>query len=152
MTVNCCASRRENVALAPPAGDGAESTPRRSEFRITPQPTFCLRGLNRGNLCKNMGSRVVLITGTSKGGIGYELCQTFHQRGFKVYAAARNLDKLDGLPADVGKVSMDVDDEEDIEKAIKVLNFSLQSLIFREYWTKLVILIFWYHTITLEIL
>ena len=99
-----------------------------------------------------MGSRVVLITGTSKGGIGYELCRTFHQRGFKVYAAARNLDKLEGLPADVGKVSMDVDNEEDIENAIKVLNFSLESLICSEYWTKLAILIFWYHTITLEIL
>ena len=74
-----------------------------------------------------MDVKVALITGCSKGGIGYELCQTFHQRGFKVYATARNLDKLDGLPADVGKVSMDVDNEADIAKGIKVPNFPIPN-------------------------
>jgi 1-acylglycerone phosphate reductase len=65
-------------------------------------------------------SKVVLITGCSKGGIGYELCLAFHSKGYKVFATARNLDKLDGLPEDVGKVQMDVTDESSVETSVKV--------------------------------
>ena len=65
-------------------------------------------------------SKVVLITGCSKGGIGYQLCLAFHSRGYKVFATSRNLDKLNGLPDNVGIVQMDVTDESSVESAVKV--------------------------------
>jgi len=65
-------------------------------------------------------SNVVLVTGCSKGGIGYEICLSFQRRGHKVFATARNLQKLEGLPSDIGQVQMDVTDESSIEKAVKV--------------------------------
>lgn len=40
---------------------------------------------------------VVLVTGCSKGGIGYALCQQLAARGCTVYATARKLGLLDGL-------------------------------------------------------
>lgn len=40
----------------------------------------------------------VLITGCSKGGIGYSLAQTFAQRGCCVIATARKFDSMAGLP------------------------------------------------------
>lgn len=66
---------------------------------------------------------VVLVTGCSKGGIGYEICLAFHRRGHKVFASARNLEKLRDLPGEIGRVQMDVTDELSIEKAVKVLFF-----------------------------
>jgi 1-acylglycerone phosphate reductase len=67
-----------------------------------------------------MATRVAFITGSSKGGIGYELCRAFTSEGFKVFATARNLQKLDGLPDSVGRVQMDVMDGPSVEKAVKV--------------------------------
>lgn len=80
-------------------------------------------GLPRGaivDLREAKMSKVVLITGCSKGGIGYELCLAFHAKGYKVFATARNLEKLDGLPNNVGKVQMDVTDESSVESSVKV--------------------------------
>lgn len=39
----------------------------------------------------------MLVTGCSKGGIGYALCQQLASRGCTVYATARKLGLLDGL-------------------------------------------------------
>jgi NADP-dependent 3-hydroxy acid dehydrogenase YdfG len=64
--------------------------------------------------------KVILVTGCSKGGIGYEICLAFHRRGHQVFASARNLEKLGELPEEIGRVPMDVTDEISIEKAVKV--------------------------------
>jgi hypothetical protein len=42
--------------------------------------------------------QVVLITGCSEGGIGYELCKAMAKAGCEVYASARQLDAMKGLP------------------------------------------------------
>jgi 1-acylglycerone phosphate reductase len=67
-----------------------------------------------------MMRKVVLVTGCSGGGIGYEVCLAFHSRGDKVFATARDLQKLEGLPDDVGRVKMDVTDEVSIQKGVDV--------------------------------
>ncbi len=43
------------------------------------------------------GQKSVLITGCSAGGIGDELAQSFHRRGLRVFATARNLSKIQHL-------------------------------------------------------
>ncbi|QSZ34303.1 hypothetical protein DSL72_005893 [Monilinia vaccinii-corymbosi] len=56
-----------------------------------------------------MAQKTVLITGCSEGGIGDALAQSFHRKGLRVFATARNLSKiehlkklgLDTLPLDV---------------------------------------------------
>lgn len=44
-----------------------------------------------------MAQKSVLITGCSAGGIGDALAQTFHRRGLRVFATARNLSKIEHL-------------------------------------------------------
>jgi 1-acylglycerone phosphate reductase len=65
-------------------------------------------------------AKVVLITGCSRGGIGYELCHAFHLKGHKVFATARDLRKLDGLPDDVGRLQMDVTSASSVDTAVQV--------------------------------
>lgn len=67
-----------------------------------------------------MARKVVLITGCSGGGIGFELCLAFHAQNYKVFATARDLQKLEGLPDDVGRIKMDVTDETSIQKEVEV--------------------------------
>lgn len=67
-----------------------------------------------------MTTKVVLITGCSGGGIGYELCLAFHAQQYKVFATARDLQKLEGLPDEVGRIQMDVTDEASIKKGVAV--------------------------------
>jgi NAD(P)-dependent dehydrogenase (short-subunit alcohol dehydrogenase family) len=55
----------------------------------------------------------VLITGCSEGGIGDAIAQEFYRRGYRVFATARNVDKiqhlkelgLDVFPMDVALTS-----------------------------------------------
>lgn len=42
--------------------------------------------------------QVVLVTGCSQGGIGYELCKAFHAAGCRVFASARKIEAMSGLP------------------------------------------------------
>jgi 1-acylglycerone phosphate reductase len=70
-----------------------------------------------------MASKIVLITGCSKGGIGYELCFAFHGKGHKVFATARDLKKLDDLPEDIGRLQIDVTDGLSVENAVQVRRF-----------------------------
>jgi len=67
-----------------------------------------------------MAGKVVLITGCSGGGIGYELCLAFHAQNHKVFATAREVQKLVGLPDDVGRIQMDVTDEASIQEGVEV--------------------------------
>ncbi|GAA5870383.1 hypothetical protein JCM1840_004710 [Sporobolomyces johnsonii] len=55
-----------------------------------------------------MAQKVVLVTGSSEGGIGYALCEEFAARNCIVYASARRLSALANLPASVHRVELDV--------------------------------------------
>ncbi|KAK0383163.1 hypothetical protein NLU13_9076 [Sarocladium strictum] len=62
----------------------------------------------------------VLITGTSKGGIGDSLAHEFHRRGYKVFATARNLQKVQHFEqAGITVVKLDVTEPETIKSAVK---------------------------------
>jgi len=55
------------------------------------------------------------MTGCSQGGIGHEICLSFHRRGYKVFASAR---RLEGLPEAIERVKMDVTDVTSIERGL----------------------------------
>ncbi|KAL5494967.1 AYR1 [Sanghuangporus weigelae] len=62
---------------------------------------------------------VVLITGCSKGGIGYHLCEEFAKRGCIVYATARNLDSMDGLEhPSIRRLQLEVTSDESVQGAV----------------------------------
>ncbi|KAL5044240.1 hypothetical protein BDW71DRAFT_199111 [Aspergillus fruticulosus] len=69
-----------------------------------------------------MGQKTVLITGCSEGGIGDALAQTFHKKGFRVFASARNTAKVHHLK-DMGLdiVELDVTDETSIKQAVSTV-------------------------------
>ncbi|GJJ68593.1 1-acylglycerone phosphate reductase [Entomortierella parvispora] len=63
--------------------------------------------------------KIVLVTGCTTGGIGYETAKAFEKSGCKVYAAARRLDAITGIEGlDIEKVYIDVLDEKSIKDAV----------------------------------
>ncbi|KAI1328819.1 putative short-chain dehydrogenase/reductase [Xylariaceae sp. FL0255] len=67
--------------------------------------------------------KTVLITGCSEGGIGDALAQEFHRRGLRVFASARNLDKIKHLKeAGIQVLRLDVQDKTSIEAAVEELS------------------------------
>lgn len=64
-----------------------------------------------------MESKVILITGCSSG-LGRKLCILLAEKGYRVVATARDISKIDEIPADI-KLEMDVSDKESIENAIE---------------------------------
>ncbi|KEI37707.1 uncharacterized protein L969DRAFT_96226 [Mixia osmundae IAM 14324] len=66
-----------------------------------------------------MSGKVVLVTGSSEGGIGNACCISFHNAGCKVYASARRLESLASLPDSIEKIQLDVLDKEACQKAIE---------------------------------
>ncbi|OSX66691.1 hypothetical protein POSPLADRAFT_1132328 [Postia placenta MAD-698-R-SB12] len=63
---------------------------------------------------------VVVVTGCSKGGIGFALCQEFAANGCKVYATARRVEAMEGFTHEaIEKLRLDVTDDGNIEEAIK---------------------------------
>ncbi|KAI8601154.1 oxidoreductase [Dissophora ornata] len=63
--------------------------------------------------------KVVLVTGCTTGGIGYEIAKAFEKSGCRVYAAARRLDAITGIEGlDIEKVYIDVLDEKSIKDAV----------------------------------
>jgi NAD(P)-dependent dehydrogenase (short-subunit alcohol dehydrogenase family) len=64
--------------------------------------------------------KTILITGCSDGGLGSELCLSFHKRGYRVFASARNLAKLKDTEAlGIESIKLDVLSEESIAAAVK---------------------------------
>ncbi|KAG0233283.1 hypothetical protein BGW41_001532 [Actinomortierella wolfii] len=64
--------------------------------------------------------KIVLVTGCTTGGIGYETAKAFEKNGCRVYAAVRRLDAITGIDGlDIHKVHMDVLDEVSIKKAVE---------------------------------
>lgn len=68
-----------------------------------------------------MSAKVVLITGCSTGGIGHELAKQFHEAGCKVFASARNIDKITGLNEAIVKLPLDVTSHSSIEHAVSTI-------------------------------
>ncbi|KAF9951922.1 hypothetical protein BGZ70_000803 [Mortierella alpina] len=63
--------------------------------------------------------KIVLVTGCTTGGIGYETAKAFEKSGCKVYAAARRLEAITGIEdLDIEKVYIDVLDEKSIKDAV----------------------------------
>jgi len=62
---------------------------------------------------------VVLVTGCSKGGIGFYLCEEFARRDCIVYATARRLEALEGFSHPrIRKLSLDCTKDESVKRAI----------------------------------
>ncbi|CAO3654044.1 unnamed protein product [Mucor fragilis] len=67
-----------------------------------------------------MTKQIVLITGCSKGGIGYALSQKFAQEGHHVIATTRNVDALEGLEAfGCEKEALDINDQNSITTVVQ---------------------------------
>jgi 1-acylglycerone phosphate reductase len=63
--------------------------------------------------------QVVLVTGCSQGGIGYALCVAFSKRGCRVFASARKLEAMGGLPElGVETLPLDVTDAASRQAAV----------------------------------
>ncbi|HVT64132.1 MAG TPA: oxidoreductase [Mycobacteriales bacterium] len=68
-----------------------------------------------------MSRGTALVTGASSG-IGEETARELHKRGFTVYAAARRVERMEGLKADGIKVlKMDVTDEKSVKAGIATI-------------------------------
>ncbi|KAG1800120.1 hypothetical protein EV424DRAFT_1518428 [Suillus variegatus] len=64
---------------------------------------------------------VVLVTGCSKGGIGFHLCKRFAERGCIVYATSRRLETMDGFKHSVQKRAMGVTSDDDVKLVQSIL-------------------------------
>jgi len=65
---------------------------------------------------------VVVITGCSKGGIGFSLCEEFASKGCKVYATARRVEAMEGFKREnIERLRLDVTDDTNVEEAIKTI-------------------------------
>ncbi|KAG8752098.1 hypothetical protein FRC11_008693 [Ceratobasidium sp. 423] len=66
------------------------------------------------------GSPVVLVTGSSHGGIGYSLCEEFAAKGCTVYASARRLEAISSLThPSIRPLIMDVTSDTSVRKAVE---------------------------------
>ena len=58
-----------------------------------------------------------LITGCSRGGMGFYMAQELARRGYKTFATARNVDKMEGLKeAGCTLLQLDVNDQASVDK------------------------------------
>ncbi|KAB5589601.1 hypothetical protein CTheo_6953 [Ceratobasidium theobromae] len=65
-------------------------------------------------------SPVVLVTGSSHGGIGYSICEVFAARGCTVYATARRLESVSTFNNPfIRPLVMDVTSDESVHKAVE---------------------------------
>ncbi|KAI0073942.1 NAD(P)-binding protein [Panus rudis PR-1116 ss-1] len=63
--------------------------------------------------------KVALITGCSKGGIGFALCEEFAAQGIKVYATARKLEAMEGFAhSSISKLVLDVHSDENAKQVV----------------------------------
>jgi 1-acylglycerone phosphate reductase len=70
-----------------------------------------------------MSPKTVLITGCSDAGIGSALAQTFHFRGYHVFATARDLNKMTWLQGlnNVTPIVLDVTNSAAIRNAVDIV-------------------------------
>ncbi|ORZ25675.1 hypothetical protein BCR42DRAFT_400647 [Absidia repens] len=63
---------------------------------------------------------VVLVTGCTEGGIGYELCKTFSKQGCRVFATARRIESMKGLEdSNCTKLVLDVTNLDSINECFQ---------------------------------
>lgn len=68
-------------------------------------------------------AKFVLITGCSEGGIGDYLARDFHNRGFRVFATARDLKKIEHLKKlGLEILALDVTSSKSINSAVNSVN------------------------------
>ncbi|EPT06184.1 NAD-binding protein, partial [Fomitopsis schrenkii] len=66
--------------------------------------------------------RVVLITGCSKGGIGFALSEEFASKGCKVYATARRLEAMEGLTQpNIERLALDVTNDANVKEVVTTI-------------------------------
>lgn len=67
------------------------------------------------------GTKSVLITGCSTGGIGHALALTFQRKGFTVFATARDISKMKGLTSlpNTHCLALDVTSKPSIQQAVE---------------------------------
>jgi len=64
-------------------------------------------------------TKVVFVTGCSKGGIGFEICERFAEAGCRVYASSRKVERMEGFKhPGIRKLTVDVTKEDDVHEAI----------------------------------
>ncbi|KAI9649590.1 hypothetical protein NHQ30_002171 [Ciborinia camelliae] len=69
-----------------------------------------------------MTQETVLITGCSEGGIGDALAKSFHRRGLRVFATARNVSKIEHLKRlGLDTLPLDVTDAASIKAAVEAV-------------------------------
>jgi len=68
------------------------------------------------------GKKIVLVTGCSKGGIGYALCEEYARQGCKVYATARRLESMATfLSPNIEKLTLDVMDDVQVRGVVQTV-------------------------------
>ena len=81
-----------------------------------------------------MSKKTILITGCSDGGLGAALAVAFHNVGWRVFASARNVEKMAGVrAAGIELISLDVSSETSLSSAVtevsKLTDGSLDALL-----------------------
>ncbi|KAH7923004.1 NAD(P)-binding protein [Leucogyrophana mollusca] len=65
-------------------------------------------------------TKVVLVTGCSKGGIGFHLCERFAEQGCVVYATSRRPETMQGFAhPSIRTLSLDVTSDESVQSAVQ---------------------------------
>jgi hypothetical protein len=90
----------------------------RQETKVHPQNVFFIASNNF-----TMARRSVLITGCSQGGAGEALAQIFVQNGFRVFATARSLSRIQHLEAEgIDILELNVLDSISLEKTAETVS------------------------------
>ena len=63
--------------------------------------------------------QTVLITGCSDGGLGAALALELHRMKYRVFATARNPEKMAGLPKEIERLTLEVTSKESMEACAK---------------------------------
>ncbi|EKM61690.1 uncharacterized protein PHACADRAFT_112538 [Phanerochaete carnosa HHB-10118-sp] len=70
----------------------------------------------------NTRQKAIIVTGCSKGGIGFALCEEYARRGCKVYATARRPEALEGFSQPgIEKLALDVTSDENVQSVIRTV-------------------------------
>ncbi|KZT66643.1 NAD(P)-binding protein [Daedalea quercina L-15889] len=69
-----------------------------------------------------MAGKVVIVTGCTKGGIGFALCEEFAIQRCTVYATARRTEAMEGFKdPNISQLRLDVTSDEDVAEVVKTV-------------------------------